>query len=56
MLADAPAEQQRAQLLGGGVTVSDHFEICFRDAQAVGVLNQEAAGDLLEDAGCLCAA
>ena len=51
VLADAPGEEESADLFGGGLAVGDGLEVGLGDAEAVGVLDEEAAGDLLEDAG-----
>ncbi len=51
VLADAPGEEERAELFGGGVAGGDGLEVGLGDAEVVGVLDEEAAGDLLEDAG-----
>ena len=49
VLADAPGEEQAAQFFGGGRTPGFDVEFGFGDAGAVGVLQQEAAGDVLDD-------
>src|ERR1700733_123747 len=50
VLADAPGEEERAELFGGGVAVGDGLEVGLGDAEVGGVLDEEAAGDLLGDA------
>ena len=50
VLADAPGEEQGAQLFGGGRALGDDVQLGLGDAAGVGVLDEEAAGDLLEDA------
>ena len=50
VLADAPGEEQAAQFLGGGRTPGDDLELRSSvDAAGVGVLQQQSAGDVLDD-------
>ena len=49
VLADAPGEEQAAEFFGGGRTPGDDFELGLGDAAGVGVLQQQAAGDVLDD-------
>ncbi len=49
VLGHAPGEEQAAQLLGGGRTPGDDFQLRFGDAGGVGVLEEQSAGDVLDD-------
>ena len=49
MLAYAPGEEQAAQFFGGGRTPGDDFELRLGNAEGIGVLKQQTAGDLLDD-------
>ena len=49
VLADAPGKDEAAQFLGGGRTPGDHLQLRLGDAGGVGVLEQQAAGNLLDD-------
>ena len=56
VLADAPGEDQGAKFLGCGWTPGDDFEFVFRDAARVGVLQEQTAGDVLDDRPLRCGA
>ena len=49
MFADTPGEEEGAGFFGRWLALGDDLEFGFGDATAVGVLNEKAAGDLLED-------
>ena len=49
VLADAPGKEQAAQFFGGGRAPGDDFELGFGDAAGIGILQQQAAGDVLDD-------
>ena len=48
VLANAPGEEQAAQLLGSGRAPGDDFEFRFGDAGGIGILQEKAAGDVLD--------
>ena len=49
VLADAPGEEQAAQFLGGRRTPGDDLQLVLGDAAGVGILQQQSAGDVLDD-------
>ena len=50
VFTDAPGEEKRAELFVGGPAGGDVLEVVGGNAAAVGVLQEEAAGDLFQDA------
>src|SRR6185437_6255195 len=49
MLANTPGEEQRGEFVIGWLALCDGFEVGRVDAVAVGVLQEQATGNLLED-------
>ena len=51
VLAHAPGKEQAAQFFGRGRAPGDDFQLGFGDAAGVGILQEQAAGNVLDDAG-----
>ncbi len=54
VLADTPGEDQAAQFFGGGRTPGNDLQFVLGDAACVGVLQKQAAGNLLDDRARRC--
>jgi hypothetical protein len=54
VLADAPGEEQAAQLVGSGRPPGFHIKFGFSNAAGVGVLKKQATGDMLDDGARRC--
>src|SRR5580698_7140773 len=49
VLANTPGKNQAAEIFGCGWTPGDDLELVFRDAAGIGVLQEQSAGDMLDD-------
>ena len=49
MLAHAPGEEEAAEFLGGGRTPGDDVQLRLGDSGGVGILKEQAAGDVFDD-------
>ena len=50
VLADFPGKEERGELVGSGPALRDGFDVSGRNASEVGILEQQAAGNLLQHA------
>ena len=56
MLADAPGKDQASKFFGSRGAPGDYFEFVFSDAAGVGVLKEQAAGNVFDDRARRCVA